>query len=82
MFYDERKIVLRGYSGLEFLKNRFFFAYFQSSDLQEYKIDQPEVVITYFNEIFPCLVFSSAQFASSNVDVRTTVGKNKDEFLI
>ena len=63
---------LRGYSGLEFWKNLFcFFAYFQSLDFQEYKIAQSEVVVTYFVGIFPCLVFSSPQFASSSVDVRT-----------
>ena len=65
-------VPLRGYSGLEFRKNRFFVcAYFQSLDLQEHNINQLEVVVRYFVEIFPCLEFNSAQFVSSNVDVRT-----------
>ena len=39
-------------------KSILVFAYFQSLHLQEYKIDQPEVFVTYFVEILPCLVFS------------------------
>ena len=45
------KRALREYSGLELKKSIFLCAYFQSLDLQEYKIDQPKVVVTPINKI-------------------------------